>query len=222
MDKVDLKLDWCSYKAAKFAVETWHYSKCMPSGKTVKVGVWESGRFIGAVIFGRGANCNMLKPFNLNQEEGCELVRIALCRHINTVSKIVSVALRFLKINSPALRLIVSYADPDQGHSGGIYQAGNWLYTGASARAVKVFYNGKWSHKKTVDDSGIDQANLRKKTVCGKHRYLMPLDKAMRKQIQPLSKPYPKRASSETIDTPDVQSGKGGVIPTDALHCSGD
>ena len=51
----------------------------------------------------------------------------------------------------------------------------------------------------------------------GKHRYLMPLDADMKKQIMPLAKPYPKRASSDTSDTPSDQLGKGGARPTDAL-----
>ena len=33
----------------------------------------------------------------------------------------------------------------------------------------------------------------------GKYRYLMPLDKKMRKQILPLSKPYPKKEDAEKI-----------------------
>ena len=46
-DKVDLRLDWCSYEAAKYAVEHWHYSKRMPKSKLAKIGVWEDGEFIG-------------------------------------------------------------------------------------------------------------------------------------------------------------------------------
>ena len=56
-----------------------------------------------------------------------------------------------------------------------------------------------------------------KRKVLGKHRYLMPLDKEMKKQILPLAKPYPKRASSETRDTPSDQLGKAGARPSDAL-----
>jgi len=218
MSKNDLKIDWATYEAAKYACQNWHYSKCMPSGKLVKIGVWEFGKFIGVVIFGNGANHNMSKAYNLKQNEACELVRIALNKHKNAVSRISALAIKFLTNKNPGLRLIISYADPEQGHHGGVYQAGNWFYKGLSASSVKVWYKNKWSHKKTVDDSGVDQRNLRKKKVAGKHTYLMPLDKNMRKKIVVLSKPYPKRASSETSDTPDLQSGKGGATPTDALH----
>jgi hypothetical protein len=206
--KPELKIDWATHEAAKFACEKWHYSKCVPVGKLAKIGVWENKIFIGVIIFGRGANNNMLSPFGLTQDQGCELVRVALNKHITPVSKIMSFSIKFLKKSQNNLRLIVSYADPEQGHHGGIYQACNWIYTGESSKAIKVFYNGKWSHKKTVDDAGVDQKNLLKKIVSGKHRYLMPLDEAMRQKIAKLAKPYPKRikqAMIESIETAEVQ-----------------
>jgi len=201
--KPKLKVDWASHDAVKYACENWHYSKCLPVGKLVKIGAWEDGKYIGCVIFGRGANNNMLKPFNLEQEDGCELVRIALTKHIAPVSKIMAVAIKFLKKSQAGLRLIVSYADPEQGHHGGIYQACNWIYIGTSSKAVKVFYKGKWSHKKTVDDAGVDQRFLSKKTVQGKHKYLMPLDKEMAEKIMPLAKSYPKR-EKQAMDVSNI------------------
>lgn len=202
--KHELKIDWATHEAAKFACEKWHYSKCLPVGKLVKIGAWEDGKYIGCVIFGRGANNNMLKPFGLEQNDGCELVRVALKKHSSPVSKIMALAIKFLKKSQPDLKLIVSYADPEEGHHGGIYQACNWIYTGLSSKAIKVFYNGKWSHKKTVDDAGVNQTFLPKKIVEGKHRYLMPLDAEMRDKVAKLAKPYPKRMKQAIVDTIDV------------------
>jgi len=48
-----------------------------------------------------------------------------------------------------------------------------------------------------------------------KYRYLMPLDNDMRKQIEPLSKPYPKRAKKQESENP---SDLGGAVPTDTLQ----
>jgi len=217
MSKANLRIDWAMHEAAKYACENWHYSKCLPVGKLVKVGAWEDRKFIGVVLFGRGANNNMLSPFGLSQDEGCELVRIALTKHKSPVSRIAAQAMRFLKTQSNGLRLIVSYADPEQGHHGGIYQAGNWVYVGISGKSIKVFYNGKWSHKKTVDDAGINQSNLLKKTVPGKHRYLMPLDEDMRQRIMPLAKPYPKRVKQAMVENPSTQR-QGGTDPHAPSH----
>ena len=213
-----LKIDWATHEAAKYAVENWHYSESMPAGKLVKVGAWENGKFIGVVLFGRGANNNIGKPYGLEQIATCELVRIALTKHITPVSKIAAIAMRFLKANSPGLRLIISYADPLQGHHGGIYQAGNWIYCGKSSPQAAVIFQGKVMHKRTAQEKFGGIEGMKKSAVTSKHKYLMPLDNEMRKSIMPLAKPYPKRASSESSDTSAIHAEKGGATPTDALQ----
>lgn len=232
--KSELKLDWCSYEAAKYAVEHWHYSKSLPVPPLLRVGAWESGVFIGCVLFSRGASTNLLRPYGLKNTEGCELTRVALSVHVAPVTKIVSLAIKFLRKSNPGIRLIVSFADPAQNHHGGIYQAGNWIYTGTTApdRAF-LDASGKKYHSRMIAKNGSGyrvqfgvlrkcrDAKGMKKIICpGKHRYLMPLDKEIRKHILPLSKPYPKRAVSDTKDTPPDQGGKGGSIPTTALQSS--
>jgi hypothetical protein len=216
--KSELKIDWATHEAAKYAVENWHYSESMPAGKLVKVGAWENGKFIGVVLFGRGANNNIGKPYGLEQTATCELVRIALTKHITPVSKIAAIAMRFLKANSPGLRLIISYADPLQGHHGGIYQAGNWVYCGKSSPQAAVIFQGKVMHKRTAEEKFGGITGMKKSAVTSKHKYLMPLDNEMRKCIMPLAKPYPKRASSESSDTSAFHAEKGGATPTDALQ----
>jgi hypothetical protein len=138
-----------------------------------------------------------------------------------------SIALKFLISANPKLRLVVSFADRDQSHHGGIYQATNWIYDGAGSPATFYLINGKKTHPRTIGSAGhiqnLDGArkmdrNAKAIQCQGKHRYLMPLDNEMRRQILPLSKPYPKRAGSDTMDTAGFQPAKGGSTPTPALH----
>lgn len=128
MDKVDLKIDWCSFEAAKYAVLRWHYSKCMPIGKLVKVGIWENKKFIGAVIFGYGNNQYQGNKFGLKQTQICELLRVALTEHRTPVTRIVSIALKMLKQSNHGIRCVVSYADPEQGHNGAIITPINKIF----------------------------------------------------------------------------------------------
>jgi hypothetical protein len=222
---MNLRLDWCSYDAAKYAVMNWHYSKTMPVGKLVKIGVWEDDKFIGVVIFGRGANKSLGSQFGLNQMQSCELVRIALNKHKTSVSRIIKFSLAFLKRLSPNIKLIVSFADKEQGHVGGIYQAGNWVYNGETSAADEYLYKerrwhgrafrkSKGSHLKYID-KGL-------KIVKGstKHRYLYPLDKEIREQIKPLAKPYPKKNCDSGVkrSTASFQDVGGGAIPTESLQ----
>lgn len=58
--KTDLKVDFATYEATKYAVLNWHDSECMPAGKLVKVGAWEDGLFIGVVVFGLGATNDLV------------------------------------------------------------------------------------------------------------------------------------------------------------------
>lgn len=217
MAKVDLKVDWATHEAAKYACEKWHYSECLPAGKLVKVGVWESEKFIGVVLFSRGANNNLGSPYQLEQTQVCELTRIAMTSHKTPVSRIVSITMKFLQKNSPNLHLIVSYADPMQGHHGGVYQAGGWVYVGASKAQREVMHNGKVMHKRTANALFGTIKGMEKSPIMWKHKYLMPLDDDMRKQIMPLAKPYPKRVKKLDSENPSEQ---GGAVPTDTLQAS--
>lgn len=221
---VELRVDFCDYRAAKWAVEHWHYSKTMPTPPIVKIGVWENDRFIGVVLFSRGANNNMLKPYGLKITGGCELTRVALTSHLSAVSKVVSMAIGLLKASSPDLRLIISYADPNHGHLGGIYQAGNWIYTGQTSDDFEAIdRTGRKWHSRQVSHTGVKRqyGTLRrvpKLDDCkiipldGKHRYLYPLDRGMRRQIQPLAKPYPKRETMRLADGSNLANQQGEVV----------
>ena len=226
MTPAPLKLDWCSHEAAKYAVEKWHYTKSMPVGKTVRVGVWEHGVFVGVLLFAWGMNKSLGAPYGLAMHECCELVRVALRNHEAPVSRMMALAVRFLRKQSPGLRLVVSFSDPAEGHHGGIYQACNWIYSGQSATNYEWRLNGKRLNKRayTGQQFGGGRSSVAKvpngavKVVLpGKHRYLMPLDPDMRAKILPLAKPYPKRAGSADSGTSGIQPGGGGATPTPAL-----
>lgn len=197
-----LVVDFCGYDAARHACLNWHYLRSMPSGATIKIGVWERGRFIGSIIFAHGATLQIGMPYGLNQFECVELARVALTTHSTRVTQIIAKAIKLLKAQSPGLKLIVSYSDPDIGHHGGIYQAGNWIYQGQTKGQTASKVRGKIVHRRSLFSlygtsrigelvaRGLDVEIMR---LSGRHKYLYPLDKLTRKKLQPLYKPYPKR-----------------------------
>jgi hypothetical protein len=205
----------CSHEAARYAVTRWHYSRLMPKGKNVKAGVWEADNFVGVILFGSGVCGHLGAAYGLDQVELCELTRVALRCHRSPVSAIVAEALRFLRTQSPGIRLVVSFADPVQGHHGGIYQAGNWVYTGRSGEVTEYLVGGEWWHTRTaVRRAGtVGALTALTRTRPGKHRYLMPLDRAMRRRIAPLAKPYPSRGSGLDSEPLPVLGGGAGATP---------
>ena len=206
-----LKIDWATHEAAKYACENWHYSKCLPVGKLIKLGIWEDSSFVGVIIFGRGANKSLLAPYGLKQEQGAELVRIAMREHKTEVTRCVSIAFKMLKKHYPNLLCVVSFADPEQGHEGKIYKAGNWIYDGMTAGADEYIYNGKRWHGRAFRKSfGSHLKYIDKglKIVDGsrKHRFVYWLN---------------NRVISIENDAIDDQSKQGGVNPTITLQKQG-
>lgn len=222
----ELRLDWCSHEAAKYACEKWHYSRCIPKSKLVRIGVWEGGTFAGAVIFGSGACPQIADPYGLSQTQVAELVRVALKPgHSFETTRCVAYSIKMVRRRFGGLRLLVSYADPEQGHHGGIYQGGNWIYTGLTAptewfelcatgeRIHSHVYRRGQPGRATRDKA----AGIIRSVKLVKHKYLMPIDEDIRRKIEPLRKPYPKRVTSADSGTPGNQPGGGGASPTVTL-----
>ena len=189
--------------------------------KSNRFGVWEDGCFIGAIIFGLGASPSLGKPYGLGVFEICELTRIALRNHGRPITQMVKLAIARLRLRNPGLRLVVSFADPFHNHHGGIYQAGNWIYTGQTSPAVILkLPNGEYADPRRFNGHGhnkkkaVPEGSEEIKTP-GKHRYLYPLDQSIRRQVLPLAKPYPKRE--------ELTSGFGvnGDIAGDQLEEAG-
>jgi len=197
-----LWLDWCEHKAAAYAAERWHYSECLPASPTAKIGVWEDGDFIGAVTYSKGSNGNMASMFSLDATEVCELTRVALNDHDAPVSQVLSISRDLLIERFPKIKIVVSYADPFQDHSGSIYQADNWHYIGKTEKSRRIIIDGESKHARSMYEKyGTSSANkLRQRLPAkdigvehreGKHRYAYPLTEAAKRKLEPMSEPYP-------------------------------
>lgn len=217
----DLRVDFCGRDAASWACRKWHYSRCIPNQKAVTFGVWENGAFVGAIVYGDGANPGLLTPYGLSYTEGCELVRVALTTHAVPVSAIVSRTLPLLRAQSPGLRLIVSFADPERGHHGGIYQAMSWLYLGQTTSADEYIVLGRRMHGRALRSTRsthpmrdlptksimewtqqVIDPNVRSLRGSSKHRYAYPLDRQMRRRLTPLALPFPRAGEGSTVSQP--------------------
>ena len=132
------------------------------------------------------------------------------------------------KHEMPGIRLLVSYADLNQGHEGKIYQASNWIFVGETGTEAGIVLQGKITHRRTINSKyGTSTIEWLQKHVDpragrvegkAKYKYLLPLDDEIAERVKLLSKSYPKkRATSETSDTPGVHPREGRAARTVAL-----
>ena len=98
---------------------------------------------VGAMFYGKMAMANQYRKYG-EQHEVTELRRLVLVDDTpkNTESFFIGWSLRWLKKNTD-IKTIVSYADPNYGHSGVIYKATNFKHVGMTSPGRVIIYNGK-------------------------------------------------------------------------------
>lgn len=201
-----MRISIATEKAVKYACFNFHYAKSRP-GYCYAFNVFnDNNEWCGVILYGLGANANIAKAFNLFQGEVFELLRVALNGKQKYTSECISATLRELKKINPKIKIIVSYADKDQGHAGTIYQATNWIYLGCvneNKSGDTLLVNGKKYHRRSLSSlygtssfeyikQNIDK-NAEKITTKGKYKYIFCFDKKLRKYYLKLSLPYPKK-----------------------------
>lgn len=212
-----MKLELASYKAIKYACLNFHYAKSVPVN-TIGFSVFNSkNEWSGVVLYGTGANNNIANTYELKQGQVIELVRMALNGKQESTSKALSISLKLVKKLVPMAKLIVSYADKDQEHTGIIYQATNWFYVGTSMENKKDsswVINGKRYHGRIISDwvkqkgglNGLSRKDFLIKyydknalefITKGKLKYIYPLYNSMLPLCNKLKKDYPKNLSDK-------------------------
>lgn len=103
--------------------------------------------------------------------------------------------------------IVVSFAEPEMGHLGIVYQATNWIYTGLSAKRTNWTVDGLQSHCQTLADrytaSEIREAFGERFSLQPrprKHRYVYINAKGIRRAqllaaLRYPSLPYPKKTT---------------------------
>ena len=207
-----------------------HYAKRKCS-RSYSFGLFIDTILVGVCTFGYPPNYMFNKGrcvFNV-----CEVLTLELNRLItndnlpkNTLSFFVSQSLNLL----PKPSCVVSYADPNNGHYGYIYQATNWLYTGNSTPKYKYhFADGTtFDIRRGIDQKILDHGVIvRKEKLLPTQRYIFinankKEKKILIKDIKMDIKEYPKGKninydasySCATITIDDLKDKQGELFET--------
>lgn len=163
-------------------------------------------------------------------QDALELSRLVRRDEFNgKLSSFVAWSLRFLKFRT-SVPFVLSYADTTQLHHGGIYQALNFVYIGATSSRLMGFNcpDGSFVHRRTAYDRfGTHSIPIIAKIkphwvpVYGepKHLYIFPLRQkwsTISRRYGWEAKPYPKpNYAARPLDAPDP-SGESKAQPLGA------
>jgi len=189
-----------------------HYAKRIPMIKYA-FGLYNEGVLVGVCTFGYPPNHN----FNDGKFvfEGYKCLTLELNRLVvndgllpNSLSYFVSRCLKEL----PSPSCVVSYADPNSGHHGYIYQATNWIYTGVSTPKHRyIFEDGsEFDVRRGIDKKGVV---VDKVLLEPTHRYIYLNGnkrdlKQMASKLKVTRFPYPK-GQNTNYDTSNHVAAQG-------------
>ena len=176
--------DWLMYK---------HYAKRIPS-ISYAFGLFKDKELLGICTFGSPASPNLCVGVcgMEYKNDVLELNRLCIQDKLekNIASYFVSSCLNMFNKQL----ILVSYADTDMHHNGYVYQATNWLYTGATKERTDIGFDDN-THSRHYDKN-LDYSKNRKKRS-SKHRYIYFIGnktqkKNMLKNLKYEIQPYPK------------------------------
>lgn len=188
-----------------------HYAKRMPC-ISYSFGLFMNDILVGVLTVGKPASFTLCEGVLGKEHKDIvyELNRLIVNDGLdkNSLSYFVSSSLKLL----PKPMCLVSYADNNQGHTGYIYQATNWIYTGLSS-IEKIYFleNGEAiKTRRHIDKKGTV---VRTEKQLPKNRYIYFI--GSKRQIAQYNKllkykplPYPKNENKryDTSYNPTVQS----------------
>ena len=137
-------------------LRNWHYSDYVNIQAKEVFGLFRDGTFlpemVGVCIYTRPAGPTAAQKYYPQDPNKClELRRLCLIDDTpkNAESFFVSRTLKWLRKNTD-WKFVVSYADPEQGHTGVIYRAANFKYEGTTSTGQSLIVDGKPFHIRTL------------------------------------------------------------------------
>ena len=237
----DLIVKPISAKDANRIVKSLHYSGKVVQNSSLHFGVFLDGKCGGAMSF--GCSMDKRKTQKIVKDTGwnsfMELNRMAFADWLPRFgeSRCIGYAMRYIKKHYPQIEWIISFSDACQCGDGTIYRASGFELTGIKKNTTLLLMpDGSIVADKTLNDAPLKKSGWWKKrgakSLIGfQLRYIYFINPKARERLTVPILPFSeidkmgagmykgkKRASSETSDTADNQSDKGGATPTDALH----
>ena len=198
---------------AEEACRRWHYSGRIPANMASmgRYGVFINNEFFGCVTLGYCVGPWAYKIFGLENTKGLfELTRMAFKEHAGYhISHFVAPIIRMMRMDFPNVRVLVSYADPNEGHTGLVYRAMSWVYLGTTTTRYRDEYviDGEvvsektvWHRHGTFQVSKLLKMGLDVETrrLLPKHKFAKGLTRKYRKVVAGLGQVYEETGVTPT------------------------
>jgi hypothetical protein len=213
-----MNVRWATYAEAAPFVERWHYSGKVPKGMNLFLCAENAAGPYAYAVYGWGVNpyqeSYLAKLLNreVTRHTCVELKRLVRSEPLDSsmpLTQLLSKAHKMLH-RERGFRYIVAFADPAEGHAGGIYKAANFAYAGVtSAEQHTVNAEGGFTHRRvayrrmqthggSLGDNRVAMG-LTVVTTPRKHRWLLDLREDLRRTRPDLAVAASRGAPAESL-----------------------
>jgi len=200
-DRNELVFRASNYARVEPIVKTWHYSKGMPKGSHICFEWADKEDTYAVAVYGNGVNpyqaaylsdITKCVVTNANFVELTRLARVDPRRDDAPLTRFLSMCHQQLR--AAGIEWVVSFSDPEQAHTGGIYRAANFFPAGKTqAEWHLIDENGNKHHRRVAyrhakrNGTSIAEARetlgLHRVKTLPKQRWLLPLVPAHRRRL---------------------------------------
>lgn len=196
-----MRVEVCDSDKADAEIVKHHYSHKATNNRFLSVAVNGS---MGFMQLGYGIRPRMKHTIssNITADNFCEFDRMWLSDELpkNSESKAISLLLDFLRVAHPRIKYVITYADESVGNAGTIYRASNAVYVGHVPCDFYVLPNGERVHPvsmyhrhKTRAKAALQKIYPGIVHIKGQYkqrRFVYPMDRYARRDIENARKPY--------------------------------
>jgi len=183
---IGVQLTGIEREHAQTTIVRHHYMHSVPSGKSVYV-AYEAA----LVVWSIPANCNIGKFLLWEGAKVWELSRLWAPdgHHPALLTMAISAAIGIINaLERPAL--LVSYADPNAGHRGGVYRAASWVFDGQTESTRMYLRDGSEVPRRAFHSGsrGMTKAQIEAQGFVevyrpGKFRFVKPLSHRAKREV---------------------------------------
>ena len=122
-----------SREVAKPFVIKHHYTQAMGKASLI-TGLWRGSDLVGVITFGQPSGRLVASSLGYTEKTCWEFLRMVVLDDEPTPrTYFMGQSIKILRQKHPQVKMLVTYADQTEGHTGTVYKAGSWEYHGMTA-----------------------------------------------------------------------------------------
>ena len=162
--------------AKPFVIEN-HYTQAMGKASII-LGLWRESTLVGVITFGQPSGRLVASSLGHTEQTCFEFLRIVvLDSEVTSRTYFMGQSIKILRQKFPKVKMLVTYADQTEGHTGTVYKAGSWELHGYTAKKYHYLTPDGSRLNKRIPWDNAKKLGITEKEYVTKMEYIKVMEK---------------------------------------------